>query len=271
MNKLQKLLKGIGLLLRKPYLINHIVESQDVYQNSVVKLHKLPDGLPQIPLSILLNGDTETVAPYAFLDGGSLATDLALLRALARRYHVENYLEIGTWRGESVANVAPLVKNCFTLNLPDETMRQMKLPESYIRSHRFFSEGLRNVTHIQSHSHTFDYDTLPAKPDMIFIDGDHHYASVKKDTENIFAMLKNDNAIVVWHDYARTPEIIRWEVLKGILDGCPPAQRQHLYHVSHTLCAVYLKGDFDSTFMKPYSLPDTVFKVQLSVGRVRKG
>jgi hypothetical protein len=65
---------------------------------------------------------------------------------------------------------------------------------------------------------------------------------VKNDTKKVFAHLIHKHSVVVWHDYARNPETIRYEVLTGILSGCPQSFHKHIFHIAHTLCAVYLPG-----------------------------
>ncbi len=266
MNKFRKAFTAIREIAKNPYLLNHVIDEELFWKKKVMKKHGFELGLPQVKITDLLGDFREKVSPYAFLDGSSSPLDLALLRGLAWNFGVEDYLEIGTWRGESAANMAPLVKNCFTLNLPDESMRQMGLAEDYINLHRFFSQNIPNVTHIQADSLTFDFETLDKKFDMVFIDGDHHYPSVKSDTEKIFRILKDEKSIVVWHDYASNPEKVRWSVLCGILDGCPPRFYKNLYHVSNTLCAVFLPdGIFDGTssFLKANSIPEIAFEVTI--------
>ena len=264
MKKIKKLFKGLSILLKKPYLLNNVINSQEVFEEKAKRLYNLPYGLPQLDIELLFPEFKEVVEPFAFLDGGSLPIDLALLKALAQKYKVENYLEIGTWRGESVANVASVVKNCYTINLSDEDMYKMNFPPDYIKSHRFFSKDLPNVKHIQAHSHKFDFSTLPILFDMVFVDGSHHYEDVKKDTQTAFSILKSNASIIVWHDYAASPETIRWDVMLGILDGCPPEKRKNIYHISNTLCAVYLKENFVINFMRPYLKPNKRFKVNIS-------
>ena len=268
MNKISKLFKGLSILIRKPYLINNIVNSSDIFRQKVIKAYNMPEGLPQIDIKTLFPDFKEDVEPFAFLDGGCLPIDIAVLKALAKKYNVKDYLEIGTWRGESVANVAAVVDNCYTLNLPDEDIRRMNMPEAYIQSHRFFSEHLKNVKHIFAHSHTFDFKSLNTRFDMVFVDGDHHYEAVKTDTISAFNILKNNHSIIVWHDYAASPETIRWDVMKGILDGCPPEKRGHIYQVSNTLCAVYIDDELVVKDLKMYALPNKKFKVTIEMKEV---
>jgi len=268
MNKAEKLFRAVSLLVRKPWLLNLVIGHQDYFRDKVVKKFGLEHGLPQLKLDDLFPGLHITVEPFAFLDGSSWPIDLALLKALAVRNGVQDYLEIGTWRGESVANVASVAKNCYTLNLPDEQVALSGNGPLYVASHRFFSKDLPNVTHLFGDSSTFDFDGLNKKFDMIFIDGDHHYEAVKRDTARLFAFLKSGDSIIVWHDYGASPETIRWDVLLGILEGCPPEKRQHLYHVSNTLCAVYMKNAPASSRAIPYELPKRKFSLDIRLEKV---
>lgn len=266
MNKLRKAFTAIREILKNPYLLNHVIDEELYWKKKVMKKHGFRYGLPQITITDLLGEFQEKVFPYAFLDGSSSPLDLVLLKGLVRKFGVKDYFEIGTWRGESAANVAPLVKNCFTLNLPDESMQKMGLDEDYIRLHRFFSKNIPNVTHLQADSLTFDFGSLDKKFDVVFIDGDHHYPSVKSDTEKVFGILKDEKSMVVWHDYAANPEKIRWSVLCGILDGWPPGYHKNLYHVSNTLCAVFLPDKLykgPSSFLKSNNIPDKAFELTI--------
>jgi predicted O-methyltransferase YrrM len=266
MKKLGKALTGLWQIVKNPWLLNHVLDEDVYWRKQVVKKFGFENGLPVIDLEELFPGFEETVAPYAFLDGGCLPSDLALLRALARKYKLESYLEIGTWRGESVANVAPLVKEAVSLNLPDSEMRAMGMSEDYINLHRYFSKELPKVTHLQANSLTFDFSSLQKQFDLIFVDGDHHYEMVFSDSAKVFKVLKPDAGIIVWHDYARNPEQVRWSVLAGMLGGLPAEMHKHLYHVSNTMCAVYLpklSTDIARRTLKPNEKPVKYFEVRL--------
>ena len=263
MSKFFKAIKAFSILLKKPYLLNLILDDEEVKRKYVSEKYHLPDGLPTVDLLELFPDFKVEVTPYSFLDGSSLATDLGLLKMLCIKNNVEDYFEIGTWRGESVAVVAGSAKNCTTFNLPDDELRKMGLPEDYINMHRFFSKDLQNVKHLEGNSQHFDFSTLNQKFDLIFIDGDHHTESIQKDTVNAFKLLKNEKSIIVWHDYGTGTETARFNVLQGILDGCPADKINNLYRVSNTLCAIYLPNKVKAEIIKPNTPPNKYYKINI--------
>ena len=264
MNKISKLFKAFSLIISKPYLLNKIIDDEGNKQKYVEDKYNLPDGLPVVDILTLFPNFEDAISPYSFLDGSCLPTDMALLHGLAKKTNCKDYFEIGTWRGESVAIVSDVAENCTTLNLPDEEMRKMNLNEDYIRLHRFFSKDLKNVTHLQANSLTFDFSQFYGKFDFVFVDGDHHYESVLSDTKNAFKLLKDENSIIVWHDYGISPETVRWSVLAGIMDACPPEKRNKIYHVSNTLCAFYTNENFNTYPLKANQAPEKYFSISIS-------
>jgi predicted O-methyltransferase YrrM len=238
MNKLKKIYKAAGLLMRKPYLINKIIDDNNAWLKRVERDFGM-QKLPEVNYHDLSKSKEITVSPFAFMEGGSLPTDLALLRILAARYDKCTYFEIGTWRGESVANVAEVAAECTTMNLSAKEMKGFGLTQDYIDQHAMFSRDLPNVIHLEGNSLEFDFVGLNKKYDLIFIDGDHHFESIKKDTENIFRHLVHDKSIVVWHDYAFQPSDVRFETMAAILTGMPARYRDRVYSVRNTICAIY--------------------------------
>jgi predicted O-methyltransferase YrrM len=242
MLKITKAFRALSLLIRNPWLLNKVLEEDQYWENEVSKKYGFQYGLPVIRAEELFGDFSETIDPFAFLDGGSLPTDLALLKKLARRIPHCSYFEIGTWRGESAANVASVAEICYTLNLSEDEMKNMGLNQRYIDLHGYYSKNNPDIRHLDGNTLSFDFQSLNRKFDLIFIDGEHRFEMVKNDTQKVFSHLTNENSVVVWHDYARNPETIRYEVLAGILEGCPQSFHQHIFHIAHTLCAVYLPG-----------------------------
>jgi len=263
MSKLGKLLKAIKLVAKQPALLNHVLDDNEVWKKYVMKKYNLPDGLPMVQLHHLFPGFEMEIPVFAFLDGGSLPTDIALLMQFAETIPGCNYFEIGTWRGESVANVAQKAKHCTTLNLPDDEMRQIGMSENYIALTAFFSKEKKNITHLRGNSKTYDFAGLNQKYDLIFIDGDHHYGMVKNDTIRVFEHLVHESSIVVWHDYAKNPESVRFEVLAGILDGIPAKYQNQLYHAANSMSAFFSPKTLPAGLLQYPVIPKNYFEVRL--------
>ena len=265
MNKLGKLSKAIATLIRKPYLLNNVINDNSEWQRYVSKKYEQYSTLPVVDITDLFQNNEARVKPFAFLDGGCLITDLALLRTLASQIKDCNYFEIGTWRGESVANVSAVAKSCYTLNLCIKDIKDQGYTDKYQKEYGALSRGFENIIHLRGNSKDYDFAGLNQKFDLIFIDGDHHYDMVRNDSQRVFSHLVHDDSIVVWHDYAFNPERVRYEVFAGILDGTPASMHKHLYYVSNTLCAIYSRKPLKSREFVSPAHPDKIFDINLKI------
>lgn len=263
MKKIKKLIQAIKEIVKQPSLLNLVINENKVWQRKVIEKYNKPNGLPQVQLTEFFSDFSEELASFSFMGGGSLPTDIALLKSLCRKFEDASYFEIGTWRGESVRNVADVAKECYTLNLSKQQMLDLGLPEKYADAHAFFSKGLPNVIHLEGDSRYFDYAGLNKKFDVVFIDGNHHFDFVVSDTKKVFEHLLHENSIVVWHDYAFNPEKIRFEIMHAILDGVPKEFHANLYHVDNSMCAIFIRGDFKTYQFEDYSNPKVTYKIAL--------
>ena len=235
-----KLLKGLVLLIKKPFLINLVINNDYVFKAAVLKeFPQLKEGLKMVDFATLFPNFKEKITPFSFLGGGSLATDIALIKGMVKQQQECTYFEIGTWRGESVSNVATDAQHCYTLNLSDDELISLGKDEEYISQQSFFSKKLPHVTHLKGNSFQFDFSPYYNKCNVVFIDGGHDYASVLNDTQIAFKLLKDENSVIIWHDYVHGSGEIRWDVLKGIYNGTPDDKKEQLFSVSNTLCAFY--------------------------------
>jgi len=243
MSKIKKIFQITKIILKNPKSLAVLLkESKEDYRKYVIDKYGLRSGLLTIDFLDLFPKFSETLNPISFLPQGSTLLDYALLKNLAKKYENCRFLEIGTWRGESIANVASVSKECVSISLSDEQMRTVGFKEEDIKTSKFFSKTISNVKHFEDDSQTFDFTTI-GKFDLIFIDGHHSYESVKNDTRNVCQLLKNDSCIV-WHDYVDVEGSVRWDILAAILDGVPENYRSKIFHVSNTLAAVYLPNNF---------------------------
>ncbi len=230
--------------------------------------HGYDKGMPVIDILDLLPDMNITISPYAFLQGGSLPIDLALLKGLAASFPSCSYLEIGTWRGESLVNVSEVADRCVSINLSAEEMREMGIQEEFIAQLYYFLKENKNIEYIRHNSQTLDYSQLAGQFDLVFIDGDHSKNGVEIDTSNAFQLLRDENSMIVWHDYGRTPEEVRWPTLAGILDGAPKEYHDNIYQVSNTLCAVYTKKELKKKHINFPHSPDKSFQVTMLARKI---
>ena len=263
MSKIGKLTQAIKILKKKPHLINQIIDHDSVYYDLVNTKYGLNNGLPVIEYPDIVK--ESKLSEYLFLDGGSLITDLLLLQSLAKEIDNCNYFEIGTWRGESCSAVALHTDKCFTFNLSNDQIAQLGNDQAYLNQIELLSKNNPAIKHVKGDSLKFDFKQLDIEPNLVFIDGDHHYEAVKSDSAKIFDWINPEKATIVWHDYGNSPEKPRWSVLAGILDGIPPSEHQYLYQVGNTKCAIYSRKDYPSKIQNWPQSPGMTFEIDLKM------
>lgn len=262
--RLRKLSRIVGAIINDPRRLANVLDEELAKRRYAQQHLQATCGLPTIDLLDLFPGFEETVDPYSFLEGTSPCLDLALLKALARRIPNCRYLEIGSWRGESLANVAQVAAECISISLSDDEIRKSGCAEEFVTTSRFYSKGLSNVTHIGHDSQSFDFSPYANSIDLVFVDGDHSFECVRRDTQNAHSLLRDEGSAIVWHDYGFSPERIRWAVYAGILDGTPVEKRKYLYHVSNTMCAIYSREPITAKQATHPQVPDKRFTVRIS-------
>ena len=271
MKKFKLLLPFLRTLFSKPQIIlkalYHAIVNED-RKEYVTKQYNLYNGLYELDLFEVFPEFAGEVDCFTHLYGTSLPIDFIILKKLAARFTDCDYLEIGSWRGESLANLSPVCKSCVSVSLSDDDMRRLGFTDAFVNMQRMFSHDLPNVKHVAANSRTFDFSSLHQKFDLIFVDGDHSYEGVLNDTRKVFQLLKNENSIIVWHDCVTQYELPDWEVVAGIMDGTPPEKRSHIYHISNSLCAVYLPGGMKAVLPEFPKYPDKNFKVTITSERI---
>lgn len=240
------------------------VQEQIYFKNKLISEYKI-EQLPTVNILDLFPDLNEEIDSYSFLNGTSLITDLVLLKSLAKKYDECAYLEIGSWRGESLVNVYNVTEDCTSLTLSADEMRKLNFGEDFISVHGVYSDHIEAINRIEANSHTFDFKQLNKKFDLIFVDGDHSYEGVLNDTKKVFPLRKHENSIIVWHDYGFHTENTRYTTLKAILDGIPKEKHKNLYHISNTMCAVYIENlNLPTQFTKFPSFPNKKFSIKIN-------
>ena len=267
MKKIEKL----KLLIQKPLVLINSglnVQKEEYYHSRNRNKYGI-EQLPTIDICELFPGFSESINNYTYLDGTSLAIDIMLLKSLARSFKNCAYLEIGSWRGESISNIYEVTGDCTSVTLSGDEMKGKGMNDEYIRAHGMFSKNLKALKSIEHNSLTFDFSSLNKKFDLIFIDGDHSYEGVLNDTIKTLPLRRDNNSIIVWHDYGNSTEMVRHSVLAAILDGIPGEYHRNLYHVSNTLCAVYIENKtFNTYYTKFPTTPDKIFTIKLTSEKI---
>jgi hypothetical protein len=234
------------------------------YADDVVAKMGFENSLPSVDLLDLAPNLQEELTSMTFLDMTSRVIDMVFMKAMARRFNgLCDYLEIGSWRGESLINMASVCKSVVSVTLSREEMREMKMDARMIELEGFFLKPEMNIKRIGHNSMTFDFSSLNQKFDLIFVDGGHDFESVKSDTINAFKLLKDENSIIIWHDCGYSYEDKRNEVIAAILTGANAEQQKHIYRVSNTLCGIYINGKFETSFTGTITAPNKVFEVSI--------
>lgn len=251
------------IIIKNPKKLKQILPKPQEKYKEYVKNNYSINQLPTIELLDLCPNFNEEINCYSFLEGSSLISDIAILKCLAKHFPNCKYLEIGSWRGESLFNVAEVAEFCTSISLSKEEMEQRGFSKSFIDVHGIFTKGLDNIIQIGHDSTTFDFSKL-GKFDLIFIDGNHSYEAIKKDTENAYKLLKNNNSVIIWHDYSFELESVRYETLAAILDGSLSKNIGNLYHISNSKCVIYTKKKYHTKYIRyDGQVPTTNFRIKI--------
>ena len=114
--------------------------------------------------------------PYAFYGPGY---HKYVIESIVRFTNCKTYLELGLYDGETFSMIVPIVNRAIGVDIKD--IRTQKTGEFYLMNTDDFFKGFKD------------------KIDIVFIDADHSFDSVKKDFENSLKIL-NKYGIIFLHD-----------------------------------------------------------------------
>ena len=160
MPSFKKIFQIIKNGMKNPRVLGYVYEHDDPTKNYVVKRYGLKNGLPTIDFLDILPGFKETITHYTALSHGSTISDYALLKGLARKFKECRYLEIGTWFGESIVNIASVAIECTSISLSEKELQQQGATKEEISIQRIFTKNLSNIKHIEHNYQTIDYSSI---------------------------------------------------------------------------------------------------------------
>lgn len=172
-----------------------------------------------------------------FIAGGSGILDYLFLKQIAQISGCREYLEIGTYIGESINILTDCCEKLYSVSLPEDSLRKYfihaKNPNYVGRLSKH-----ENIVHYNINSRLFDFSKHADTVGLYFIDGDHSYQGVYHDTKSIFANKKED-AIVVWHDFKTGQNAYRTEVVRAVYDALGEEFGQ-VYVTDNNICGIYI-------------------------------
>ena len=191
-------------------IANTIADFQDTPDGElpVIKLHELCPGIESLELPLTVS----------FPEGYELPTnEYVCLAGLIGYLKPGKVFEIGTYKGRTTRLIAELTpERCqiYTLDLPPRLM----VSGAYFSEERpeLIGEEFRNhplrtkIIQLHGDSRSFDFRPFYGQMNFIFVDGDHSYEVVKRDTAQALRMVKS-GGVIVWDDYfpGSTPGVVR--------------------------------------------------------------
>lgn len=181
-----------------------------------------------------------------FISGGSGILDYAFLKTVAQVVGAKEYLEIGTYIGESINILTDCCEKLYSVTAGVDEDFSMR---SFCKRYRIpdYSERLASnekIMHYYGDSKKFDFSKHADTVDLYFIDGDHSYVGVYNDTKNVFDNKKKD-AIVIWHDFRNADNRYRVGTVKAVSDALGE-EFKNVYVTNNNMCGIYIpKHRFD--------------------------
>lgn len=232
--------------------------AQNFVQNNVT--------IKSISIKDIFEDFNESIESYTNLADTSLPIDIALIKSIVKSKKNVDYLEIGSFRGESLVNVIPYTNSTYSISLGKEELYSICKNHDFVDVESILlDKTYNNFTKIDHNSQTFDFESLNKKFDVIFVDGDHSEKGVYIDTKNVFKLLKDEESVIVWHDFGHSPTDFRYDVIAGALKGMPKEEWKNIYRVRNTLCGIYSKKQITSTLDKNIYKPNATFKVYFEI------
>lgn len=203
-----------------------------------------------INLGGFLFGNTSELKSLTFMYGTSTVLDYAFLINIANRISAKNYLEIGTFVGESIYNIADYVEHCFSVSLPDDEPIMTTMFRNIGKNNfsRFLANKKSNITLFKEDSKVFDFKKIDVDIDLVFIDGDHSLNGVKLDTENIFSIINVESTIVVWHDFKNNDGRYNLDVVNAIKLALKEELLANVFSVDFNMCGIYIPNKYLNKF-----------------------
>lgn len=212
-----------------------------------------------------------TVKNVTFLSGGSGVLDYLFLKEIMHKYGLKNYLEIGTYIGESISCMEDVCEKRISITVPPEHPKSM---QNYCKAKNMvdFSNRLvrgGGIVQCLEDSRNFDFKKIKDTVDLYFIDADHSYKGVYNDTSKVFGH-KQNKSFVIWHDFAWDRVPFNIDVVQAVADSIGMKQFRQVYYCDNNLCGIYVPKEYQPYFDELCQYDKNVlytYDVKLKIGK----
>jgi predicted O-methyltransferase YrrM len=135
--------------------------------------------------------------------------DISSLLGLVEYFKPKRFVEFGLNSGHTarmVLDYAPYIENYIGIDvLPGfKTVIENQNSEIPLRAGEMAEKDKRLCKMITKNGSIDITPEMLGSVDMAFIDADHSYEGVKRDTELVLKSMGSKGGVIVWHDYLRT-------------------------------------------------------------------
>jgi predicted O-methyltransferase YrrM len=169
--------------------------------------------------------------PTININGRICHHKIKILYALTEKYKLSKYLEIGVHNGSSISYVLQSKYNKISIGI--DPFEDLKTNDPHMKHYQnkdkiTIKNTLENINKnniynakinlIKDYSNNIDIDNIENDIDLLFIDGDHKYESVKNDYYKFKKIVKSGGFIVFDDLHQSGPKKVFFEILKNDKD-----------------------------------------------------
>lgn len=232
-NKFRKAIQIVKILLKHPKRISGVISYSEMFRDYCIEKYNMPNGPPLAGIFDIVDEVDISIDPFISNFVGSDLMTMAFMKSVAKQYDDCKFLEIGTYHGVTTQNMDEVTSGGVTIDIIEHDRNLMK-PSC-------------RIERVIEDSRCIPWDSL-GKFSLIYVDGSHHYDTVKTDTESAFKCLAPGGTILFDDitDKSKAynhPWWLRWAVIAGVYDGCPEDKRDRLYLVSNMCNIIYTEKE----------------------------
>src|SRR5262249_52838255 len=180
-------------------------QSGEALESLRQRLGHTPTQLPALDIDTLFPGISEIPVTVSQLPRGSWSTPLVdqiMLTKIVKATHARSILEVGSFRGYTARVLAENLGEGGLIHCVDKA-------SDHGQAYQDTEAASRIRRHVGGLEEVVDTSLQGLEFDLIFLDADHSFAAVKRDTAMLLPRLAA-KGLFVWHDYSDWGWMTEW-------------------------------------------------------------